>query len=142
LQSRQNSLLKFLFFTAQRIYVSAQIPDAGNGMRRMILIISVFMALVLLAQCKPLVDLGGKEANLIFGQLTNNSTPNSSINLSQNGSVLSLGGEEGNSMMQDLANASKNLSDWGSAPPKAPLPPTYDPKLANTIAVLRANHGF
>ena len=111
-------------------------------MRRMILIILVLAALVLLAQCKSLVNLGGKEGNLIFGGLTNNSTPNSSINLSQNGSVLSLGGEEGNSMMQDLANASKNLSDWGCAPPKAPLPPTYDPKLANTIAVLKANHGF
>ncbi len=108
----------------------------------MILIIAVFITLVLLAQCKSLVDLGGKEANLIFGKLTNNSTPNLSINLSQNGSVLSLGGEEGNSLMQDLANASKNLSDWGSEPPKAPLPPTYDPKLENTIAILKANHGF
>lgn len=117
-------------------------PDTGNGMRRMILIIAVLIALVLLAQCKPLVNLGGKEGNLIFGGLTNNSTANSSINLSQNGSVLSLGGEDGNSMMQDLANASKNLSEWGSEPPKAPLPPTYDPKLANTIAVLKANHGF
>ena len=142
MQSRQNRLLKFYFPKAQRIYVSARMPDAGNGMRRMILIIAVLIALVLLAQCKPLVNLGGKEGNLIFGGLTNNSTPNSSINLLQNGSVLSLGGEEGSSMMQDLANASKNLSDWGSAPPKAPLPPTYDPKMENTRAILKANHGF
>ena len=83
----------------------------------MILIIVVLIALVLLAQSKPLVNLGGREGNLIFGGLTNNSTTNSSINLSQNASVLSLGGEEGNSMMQDLANASKNLSDWGSDAP-------------------------
>jgi hypothetical protein len=117
-------------------------PDTGNGMKRMILIIVVLIVSVLSAQGKPLVNLGGKDGNLIFGGLTNNSTPNSSINLSQNGSVLSLGGMEGNSMMKDLANASKNLSDWGGAPPKAPLPPTYDPKLANTIAILKANHGF
>jgi len=116
--------------------------DTGNGMRRIISIIAVLIALILLAQSKPLVNLGGKEGNLIFGGLTNNSTTNSSINLSQNGSVLSLGGEDGNLMLQDLANASKNLSEWGSAPPKAPLPPTYDPKLANTIAILKANHGF
>ncbi len=102
----------------------------------------MLIALVLLAQCKPLVNLAGREGNLIFGGLTNNSTTNSSVNLSQNGSVLSLGGEGGNSMLQDLANASKNLSDWGSAPPKAPLPPNYDSKLENTVAILRANHGF
>ncbi len=106
------------------------------------LIIVVLIALVLLAQSKPLVDLGGKEGILIFGGLTNNSTTNSSINLSQNDSVLTLGGEEGNSMMQDLTNDSKNLSDWGSKPPKAPLPPGYDPKLQKTVAILRANHGF
>ncbi len=111
-------------------------------MRRKISIIAVLIVLVLLAQCKPLVNLGGKEGNLIFGGLTNNSTANSSINLSQNGSALSIGGEGGSSVLQDLANASKNLSDWGSAPPKAPLPPTYDPKLQNTIAILKANHGF
>jgi hypothetical protein len=117
-------------------------PDVGNGMRRMILTIAVLIALVLLTQSKSMVDLTGKEGNLIFKGLANNSTANSSINISQNGSVLSLGGDGGDSMMQDLENASKNLSNWGNAPPKAPLPPTSDPKLANTIAILRANHGF
>ncbi|MDD4650835.1 MAG: hypothetical protein PHQ34_01260 [Methanothrix sp.] len=111
-------------------------------MRRTILIIAVLVALVFLTQSKSLVDLGGKEGNLIFGKLSNNSTANSSLNLSRNSSVLSLGGDGGSSMLQDLENASKNLSDWGSAPPKAPGAPTYDPKLENTISVLRANHGF
>lgn len=111
-------------------------------MRRMILIVALLVALILLTEGRSLVNLGGKEGNQIFSGLTNNSTTNSSINISQNSSVLSLGGVEGNSMMQDLENASKNLSDWGSAPPKAPLPPTYDPKMANTIEILKANHGF
>jgi len=100
----------------------------------------MLIALVLLAQCKPLVNLAGREGNLIFGGLTNNSTSNSSINLSQNDSSLHLGGEDGNSLLQDLTNASKNLSDWGSEPPKAPLPPKYDYKSAQTYAVLRMNH--
>jgi hypothetical protein len=130
------------FPEAQRIYATVLMPDTGNGMKRMIWIILVLIALVLSAQSKPIVNLGGKEGNLILGGLTNNSTINSSINLSQNASVLSLGGEDGNSMLENLTNASKNLSDWGSEPPKAPLPPNFDPKRAKTIAILRANHGF
>lgn len=132
----------FFLAEAQRIYVTARMADAGNGMRRTILIIAVLMALVILSQSKSMVDLGGKEANLIFSKLSNNSTTNSSLNLSSNSSVLSLSGEDGSSMLQDLENVSKNLSDWGSAPPKAPQPPTYDPNLENTIAILKANHGF
>jgi hypothetical protein len=116
--------------------------DAGNGMKRTILTIAVLIGLVLLSQSKSLVNLGGKEGILIFGELSNNSTANSSINLSNNSSVLSLGGEDGTSMLKDLKNASKNLSEWGSAPPKAPKPPTYDPKLENTVSILKANHGF
>lgn len=116
--------------------------NAGNGMRRTILSIAVLMALVLLTQSKSIVDLGGNEGNLIFGGLSNNSTTNLSLNLTRNGSVLSLGGDGGDSVLQDLENVSKNLSDWGSPPPKAPKPPTYDPKLENTIAILKANHGF
>jgi hypothetical protein len=109
----------------------------GNGMKRMILILVVLLALVFLAQSRPLVNLGGRDGNLILGGLTNNSTSNSSLNLSQNASVLHLGGD---SLFQDLTNASKNLSDWGSKPPTAPLPPNYDPKSAETYAVLRMNH--
>lgn len=112
----------------------------GNGMKRMILILVVMLALVFLAQSKSLVNLGGRDGNLLLGGLTNNSTSNLSLNLSQNASVLRLGGDDGNSLLQDLTNASKNLSDWGSKPPKAPLPPNYDPKSAQTYAVLRMNH--
>ena len=101
-------------------------------MKRMILILIVLIALVFLAQSKSLINLGGRDGNLLLGGLTNNSTSNSSINLSQNASALHLGGDDGNSLLQDLTNASKNLSDWGSKPPKAPLPPKYDPKSAQT----------
>lgn len=114
--------------------------DTGNGMKRMILILLLLIALVFLAQSKSVINLGGKDGNLLLGGLTNNSTSNSSINLSQNDSSLHLGGEDGNSLLQDLTNASKNLSDWGSEPPKAPLPPKYDYKSAQTYAVLRMNH--
>jgi len=109
-------------------------------MKRMILILVVLIALLLLAQSKSMVNLGGRDGNLLLGGLTNNSTSNSSINLSQNGSALHLGGDDGNLLLQNLTNASKNLSDWGSKPPVAPLPPNYDPKSAQTYAVLRMNH--
>jgi len=109
-------------------------------MKRMILILLLLIALVFLAQSKSVINLGGRDGNLLLGGLTNNSTSNSSINLSQNDSSLHLGGEDGNSLLQDLTNASKNLSDWGSEPPKAPLPPKYDYKSAQTYAVLRMNH--
>jgi hypothetical protein len=111
-----------------------------NGMKRTILILVVLIALVFLAQSKSLINLGGRDGNLLFGELTNNSTSNPSINISQNASALHLGGDDGNILLHDLINESKNLSDWGSKPPKAPLPPKYDPKSAQTYAVLRMNH--
>jgi len=106
----------------------------------MILAIVVLVALVLLAQSKSLINLGGREGNLLFGGLTNNSTSNSSINPSQNASVLYIGGDDGNVLLHNLTNESKNLSNWGSKPPEPPLPPNYDPKSAQTYAVLRMNH--
>lgn len=114
--------------------------ELGNGMKRMILTIALLLALIFFAQSKSLINLGGKDGNLLLGDLTNNSTSNSSLNLSQNASALHLGGEDGNSLLQDLANESQNLSDWGSKPPAAPLPPNYDPKSAQTYAILRMNH--
>jgi hypothetical protein len=114
--------------------------DTRNGMKRMILILAVLLALVFFAQSKSMVNLGGRDGNLLLGGLTNNSTSNSSLNLSQNASALHLGGDDGNSLLQDLTNASKNLSDWGSKPPRAPLPPKYDSKSVQTYEVLRMNH--
>ena len=114
--------------------------DLENGMKRMILVMVVLIAIVLFAQSKPLVNLGGRDGSLILGGLTNNSTINSSFNLSENASALLLGGDDGNLLLQNLTNASKNLSDWGSKPPKAPLPPKYDSKSAQTYEVLRMNH--
>jgi hypothetical protein len=106
-------------------------------MKRMIFILAVLIALLLLAQSKSLVNLGGRDGNLLLGGLTNNSTSNSSINLS---SAMHLGGDGGSLLLQDLTNASKNISDWGSKPPEAPLPPAYDYKGAQTYEVLRMNH--
>ncbi|MBN1235189.1 MAG: hypothetical protein JW999_03965 [Methanotrichaceae archaeon] len=109
-------------------------------MKRMISILLILIALVLLAQSKSVINLGGSNGNLLLGGLTNNSTNNSSINLAQNGSALFLGGEDGNLLLQNVTNASKNISEWGSEPPKAPLPPKYDSRSAQTYAVLRMNH--
>lgn len=106
----------------------------------MILILIVLIALVFLAQSKSLINLGGRDGNLLLEELTNNSTSNSLINLSQNASAIHISGDDGNSLLQDLINASNNLSDWGSKPSKAPLPPKYDFKSAKTYAVLRMNH--
>ena len=113
--------------------------DAENGMKRMILIVLILIGLLFLAQSKSIINLGGRDGNLLLGGLTNNSTSNSSINLS-NTSALHLGGDNGTLLFTDITNASKNLSDWGSKPPRAPLPPGYDPKSAQTYAILRANH--
>jgi hypothetical protein len=110
------------------------------GMKRMTLILIALIALVFLAQSKSLINLGGRDGNLLLGELTNNSTSSSSINLSQNASALHLGGDDGNLLLQDLTNASKNLSDWGSKPPKAPLPPKYDSKSDAANRIIRMNH--
>lgn len=111
-------------------------------MNRIILALAVLTAFALLAESRSMVNLGGEDGNQIFDGLTNNSTSNSTLNLSENSSLLFLGGEDGNSLLKDLANDSENLSEWGKPPQKSPLPPTYDPKMANTVAILRANHGF
>lgn len=108
------------------------------------------MAIVLLAQCKPMVNLGGNDGRDLFGSLTNSSlnnsslnssTGNSSLNLSQDSSFLNLS-EDGSSLLKNLANSSHNLSSWGSPLRKAPLPPAYDASYAKTYGILKANHGF
>ena len=117
-------------------------------MNRIALAISALVAIVLLAQCKPMVNLGGNDGRDLFGSLTNssfnNSTGNSSLNLSRDSSFLNLS-ESGGFLLQDLANSSENLSSWGGPLPKAPLPPEYDESAASyakTYAILKANHGF
>ncbi len=114
----------------------------GISVNRLILLLLVFIVIAALAQSRSAINLAGKDGNLLLAGLTNNSTSNSTLNLSENNSTLYLGGEDGNSLMQDVDNASRNLSDWGNKPPEAPLPPKYDPKMAQTVAILKANHGF
>jgi hypothetical protein len=114
-------------------------------MNRIVLFLAVLIAIAFLAQSKPMVNLGGDDGKDIFGSLTNNSTGNSSLNITENSSFLNLAGEDGNSLLKDLANSSDNLSAWGGALPKAPLPPKYDASSASyakTYAILKANHGF
>ena len=114
-------------------------------MNRFALALSALVAIILLAQCKPMVNLGGDEGRDLFGSITNssinNSTENSSLNLSQDSPFLNLSAN-GGSMLQDLANSSDNLSSWGGSLPKAPLPPEYDANYAKTYSILRANRGL
>lgn len=109
---------------------------------------TLLCALLMAADGKPTFSLGGKDGLDLFGQLSNNSslnssfnsTANSSINISRNASGVSLGGDDGGVLFQDLQNASKNLSDWGEKPPQAPKTPGYDARAAQTYEVLRMNH--
>ncbi|HUM81195.1 MAG TPA: hypothetical protein PLQ38_05385 [Methanothrix sp.] len=118
-------------------------------MNRIALALLSLIAVLILAQCKPMVDLGGRDGRDLFGSLTNNSTGNSSLNLSEENqslesSFLNLS-ENGGSLLKNLANSSENLSSWGGPLPKAPLPPKYDASAASyakTYAILKANHGF
>jgi len=135
------------FLTIRQMY--------GLDMRRLIFILWALLAINLIHCSEPIVELSGIQGNSLLRALANNTTSNATspatsdnvINLSQ------LGGEgstifenlTSNSSLNRTANSSSSdLSSWGSTPRKAPLPPTvnYDPKRANTIAILRANHGF
>ncbi len=116
-------------------------------MNRILLALAALATLALLAEGRSMVNLGGEDGNQIFNDLTNNSTNstgNETLNLRENSSLRFLGGEDANSLLNSLANDSENLSEWGKPPRPSPLPPSgaYDPKMANTIAILRANHGF
>jgi hypothetical protein len=115
----------------------------GDSMDRTILLLAILVSLAVLAQSKSVIDLAGNEGNLLLSKLTNNSTSNNStLTLPINDFAVNLSGENGSSLMNEVNNASKNLSDWGNKPPKAPLPPGYDSKTAQTVEILRENHGF
>lgn len=111
-------------------------------MNRMILILVILTVFAILAQSRSTVNLAGNDGNQLLLGLTNNSTSNSSLNFSENSSTVNLAGEDGILLMDDVENASKNLSDWGNKPPAAPLPPKADPRAYQTYLILKANHGF
>lgn len=122
-------------------------------MRRLILILWFLLAIDLTHGSEPIAELGGIQGNSLLRSLANNTTSNA-IGLATSGNVINLSqlGGEGSTIFESLTSNSSNrnnstnsdLSSWGSTPRKAPLPPVmnYDPKLAKTIAILRANHGF
>jgi hypothetical protein len=130
-------------------------------MSRMIYVIVMVLAIAFLAHGKPFVHLGGNDGDSLFKELKNNSTNNSldfpkgnktAIDLSESIVTIPLGGNDGTSLLKSLTNNSSglfganntsgNLSTWGSTPRVPPPPPIYDPKMANTIEVLRQNHGM
>jgi len=128
-------------------------------MKRAILILAALLALILFAQCRSLINVGGMDGDLLLGGLTNNSTINPSnftvsnnttIDLSHKATSMKVGGEDGAVLLKDLTNGSSNatdgrnnssnLSEWGSRPRTAPLPGKYDYQSAQMNSVIRMNH--
>jgi len=128
-------------------------------MKRAILILAALLALILFAQSRSLINVGGRDGDLLLGGLTNNSTINQSnleisnnttIDLSQRATSMKVGGDDGAVLLKDLTNGSsnamdgrnisKNLSEWGSRPKPAPLPGKYDYQSAQMNSVIRMNH--
>ena len=128
-------------------------------MKRAILILAALLALILFAQCRSLINVGGMDGDLLLGGLTNNSTINPSnftvsnnttIDLSHKATSMKVGGDDGAVLLKDLTNGSSNatdgrnvsnnLSEWGSRPRPAPLPGKYDYQSAQMNSVIRMNH--
>jgi hypothetical protein len=128
-------------------------------MKRAILILAALLALILFAQCRSLINVGGMDGDLLLGGLTNNSTINPSnftvsnnttIDLSHKATSMKVGGDDGAVLLKDMTNGSSNatdgrnnssnLSEWGSRPRPAPLPGKYDYQSAQMNSVIRMNH--
>jgi hypothetical protein len=128
-------------------------------MKRAILILAALLALILFAESRSLINVGGRDGDLLLGGLTNNSTINSSnlavlnnttIDLSHKATSMKIGGDDGAVLLKNLTNGSSdakdgrnnssNLSEWGSKPRPAPLPGKYDYQSAQMNSVIRMNH--
>jgi hypothetical protein len=128
-------------------------------MKRAILILAALLALILFAQCRSLINVGGRDGDLLLGGLTNNSTINQSnlavlnntnIDLSHKATSMKVGGDDGAVLLKDLTNGSSNatdgrnisnnLSEWGSRTRRAPLPGKYDYQSAEMNSIIRMNH--
>jgi hypothetical protein len=127
-------------------------------MKRTILILAALLALTLFAQSRSLINVGGRDGDLLLGGLTNNTTINQSnlallnnttIDLSHKATSMNVGGDDGTVLLKDLTNGttnstdgrniSSNLSEWGSNPRPAPLP-NYDYRSAQMNSIIRMNH--
>ena len=128
-------------------------------MKRAILTLAALLALIIFAESRSLINVGGRDGDLLLGGLTNNSTINSSnlavlnntnIDLSHKATSMKIGGSEGAVLLKNLTNGSSdakdgrnnssNLSEWGSKPRPAPLPGKYDYQSAQMNSVIRMNH--
>ncbi len=116
-------------------------------MRRIVLLLLLLLALAALAGCRKPTEIGGNDGKTLLKGLTNNSTnltwDSGAINITQNGTSVSLGGTDGNLLLKNIssANNTTNLSTWGSRPPrKSPPPPKYNYRDAKMVEVIRQNH--
>ena len=124
-------------------------------MKSTILILAILIALVLFAESRSPINIGGTDGDMLLAELSDNLANNSSfsatdenktINLSQSAQSANISGNEGLMLLKDIMNTTNvtnktayaNLSMWGSAPKKIPQAP--DSSNARTIEILRMNH--
>ncbi len=124
-------------------------------MKCTILILAILMILVLFAESRSPINIGGTDGDMLLAELSDNLANNSSfsatdenktINLTQSAQSANISGNEGLMLLKDIMNTTNvtnktayaNLSMWGSAPKK--IPPAPDSRNARTIEILRMNH--
>ena len=124
-------------------------------MKCTILILAILMILVLFAESRSPINIGGTDGDMLLAELSDNLANNSSfsatdenktINLTQSAQSANISGNEGLMLLKDIMNTTNvtnktayaNLSMWGSAPKKIPQAP--DSSNARTIEILRMNH--
>jgi hypothetical protein len=141
--------------TQHSIFKLEEMEPQGNGMRRLMTVLVILLAIAVLAHSKTFVQLGGNDGASLLNDLTNNSTNLSSvnsttINLTHSATTMQLGVNNSMALLERLTNGSSSqrrsnttgddLSSWGSKPRAPPPPPTYDPKAAQLYEILRQNH--
>ncbi|OPY54194.1 MAG: hypothetical protein A4E48_00381 [Methanosaeta sp. PtaU1.Bin060] len=114
--------------------------------RAVLLLLLLLLAMAALAECRRPAKIDGSDGEALLKGLTNNSTnltwDGKAVNLTQNGTAVTIGGTDGTMLLENITRASNttNLSCWGSVPRKTPPPPEYDYKEAQMISVIRQNH--
>jgi|GEM_PF-1941266 len=127
-------------------------------MKRVMLILSILMAITILAHGKSFVQLGGSGGTSLLQDLTNNSTTitnsnNTTINLSHSAGIMQLEGAGGNGLFENLTNRTSggkgvnnttdDLNSWGRKLRPLGPPPKYDQEAARNHEmnlIIRQNH--
>ncbi len=111
-------------------------------MRRLILIISILLAITVLSHSLAPAQLSGTDGMALLKGLTNSSENltmgnNTTSDHSNSKILVSLSGNNGTALLSNLTNNPANLS-WGSKPRTPPPPPSYTDALY--AQVIHDNH--